>query len=107
MESQGVNDLGTVQENAVELVGFVGDEGGIDGSGGGDRDFFWGNRILDGFLRETYCANNQCDEYKNYFFLHHMRFVYYYNNPKIVSKSTILVWLYLFNSNKSESPETR
>ena len=44
MECQGVDDLGAVQENAVELVGIVGDEGGIDGSGG-EMGFFFGTML--------------------------------------------------------------
>ena len=50
MESQGVDDFGTIQEDAVKLIGVVGDKGGIDGRGRGDRCFFWGNRIVAGFL---------------------------------------------------------
>lgn len=59
MECQGVDDFGGVQEDAVEGIGIVGDEGGIDGLGQGGGRLFRGNRILNGFLRKAYYAKNQ------------------------------------------------
>ena len=46
MECQGVDDFGGVQENAVEGIGIVCDEGGIDGLGWDGGRFFRGNTIL-------------------------------------------------------------
>ena len=46
MECQGVDDFGGIEEDAVEGIGIVGDEGGIDGLGWGGRRLFRGNAIL-------------------------------------------------------------
>ena len=46
VEGGGVNDFGRVQKDAVEGIGVVGDESGINGLGRGGGRFFWRNTIL-------------------------------------------------------------
>ena len=53
VEGQSVDDFGAIQEDAVELIRIVGDEGGIDGQGRGGRCFFRGNGVLSRILRKS------------------------------------------------------
>ena len=53
VECQSVDDFGAIQKDAVELKRIVGDESGVDGSGGGDCGFFRGNTILNRILSKS------------------------------------------------------
>ena len=50
MERAGVDDAGSIQENAVEMEIRISDEGGINGDGRGYLRLFQRNRILNRFL---------------------------------------------------------
>ena len=59
VDGVGVNRLGGVEEDAVEMVVCESDIGGVDGERGNGFGLLWHNAVLFGFLGETRQADNQ------------------------------------------------